>query len=98
MSAAGGGSAKRTLTESGPHDFESFQSVIDLNPIATFNISRLAAFHMAESAPEDDERGVIINTASIAAFEGRIGQIAYSATKAGIAGMNGCVESANQPG
>ena len=87
VTTAGGGIAKRTLTKSGPHDLESFQSVIDLNLIATFNISRLAAAHMAKNEPEDEERGVIINTASIAAFEGQIGQIAYTAAKAGVAGM-----------
>lgn len=87
VTTAGGGIAKRTLTKSGPHDLESFRSVVDLNLIATFNISRLAAAHMANNEPEDDERGVIINTASIAAFEGQIGQVAYTAAKAGIAGM-----------
>jgi NAD(P)-dependent dehydrogenase (short-subunit alcohol dehydrogenase family) len=87
ITTAGGGIAKRTLTKTGPHDLESFQSVINLNLIATFNISRLAAAHMAKNEPEDDERGVIINTASIAAFEGQIGQVAYTAAKAGIAGM-----------
>src|SRR6201996_2208747 len=87
VTTAGGGIAKRTMTKSGPHDLESFQSVIDLNLIATFIISRLAADHMSKNEPEDDERGVIINTASIAAFEGQIGQVAYTAAKAGIAGM-----------
>lgn len=87
VTTAGGGIAKRTLTKSGPHDLESFQAVIDLNLIATFNISRLAAAHMAKNEPEDEERGVIINTASIAAFEGQIGQVAYTAAKAAIAGM-----------
>jgi NAD(P)-dependent dehydrogenase (short-subunit alcohol dehydrogenase family) len=87
VTTAGGGIAKRTLTKSGPHDLESFQSVIDLNLVATFNISRIAAAHMAKNEPEDEERGVIINTASIAAFEGQIGQVAYTAAKAGIAGM-----------
>ena len=87
VTTAGGGIAKRTMSKSGPHDLESFQSVIDLNLIATFNISRLAADHMSKNEPEDDERGVIINTASIAAFEGQIGQVAYTAAKAGIAGM-----------
>lgn len=87
VTTAGGGIAKRTLTKSGPHDLESFQSTIDLNLVATFNISRLAAAHMAKNEPEDEERGVIINTASIAAFEGQIGQVAYTAAKAGIAGM-----------
>jgi NAD(P)-dependent dehydrogenase (short-subunit alcohol dehydrogenase family) len=75
------------MTKSGPHDLESFRSVVDLNLIATFNISRLAAAHMSQNEPEDEERGVIINTASIAAFEGQIGQVAYTAAKAGIAGM-----------
>jgi NAD(P)-dependent dehydrogenase (short-subunit alcohol dehydrogenase family) len=87
VTTAGGGIAKRTMSKSGPHDLESFQSVIDLNLIATFNISRLAADHMRKNEPEDEERGVIINTASIAAFEGQIGQVAYTAAKAGIAGM-----------
>lgn len=87
VTTAGGGIAKRTLTKSGPHDLESFQQVIDLNLIATFNISRLAAAHMSKNEPEDEERGVIINTASIAAFEGQIGQVAYTAAKAAIAGM-----------
>jgi NAD(P)-dependent dehydrogenase (short-subunit alcohol dehydrogenase family) len=87
VTTAGGGIAKRTMTKSGPHDLESFQSVVDLNLIATFNISRLAAAHMSKNEPEDEERGVIINTASIAAFEGQIGQVAYTAAKAGIAGM-----------
>ena len=87
VTTAGGGIAKRTLTKSGPHDLESFQSVIDLNLVATFNINRLAAAHMAKNEPEDEERGVLINTASIAAFEGQIGQVAYTAAKAAIAGM-----------
>ncbi len=87
VTTAGGGIAKRTLSKSGPHDLESFRGVVDLNLIASFNISRLAASHMSVNEPEDEERGVIINTASIAAFEGQIGQVAYSAAKAGIAGM-----------
>lgn len=91
VTTAGGGIAKRTLSKSGPHDLESFRSVIDLNLIATFNISRLAAAHMSQNDPVDPEttgeRGVIINTSSIAAFEGQIGQVAYTAAKAGIAGM-----------
>lgn len=87
VTTAGGGIAKRTLSKSGPHDLASFQSVIDLNLVGTFNISRLAAAHMSVNEPEDEERGVIINTASIAAFEGQIGQVAYTAAKAGIAGM-----------
>ena len=58
VTTAGGGIAKRTMTKSGPHDLESFQSVVDLNLIATFNISRLAAAHMSKNEPEDEERGV----------------------------------------
>lgn len=85
---AGGGLAKRTLTREGPHPLEEFQRVIDLNLISSFNISRLVAAKMAQNEPnEEGERGCIINTASIAAFEGQIGQVAYSAAKAGIAGM-----------
>ena len=87
VTTAGGGIARRTLTKEGPHDLDAFRQVVDLNLIATFNISRLAAKHMSANEPEDEERGVIINTASIAAFEGQIGQVAYTAAKAGIAGM-----------
>jgi NAD(P)-dependent dehydrogenase (short-subunit alcohol dehydrogenase family) len=91
VTTAGGGIAKRTLSKSGPHDLQSFRDVLDLNTVATFNISRLAAHHMSQNEPEDPEetgeRGVIINTASIAAFEGQIGQVAYTAAKAAIAGM-----------
>jgi NAD(P)-dependent dehydrogenase (short-subunit alcohol dehydrogenase family) len=88
VTTAGGGVAKRTLSRQGPHDLDTFRRVLDLNAVATFNISRLAAAHMSTNTPEDDERGVIINTASIAAFEGQIGQVAYSAAKAAIAGMS----------
>ncbi|WP_433710391.1 SDR family NAD(P)-dependent oxidoreductase [Nocardia sp. CA-084685] len=91
ITTAGGGKAKRTLGKEGPHDLETFRQVLDLNAVATFNISRLAAAHMSRNEPEDPEetgeRGVIINTSSIAAFEGQIGQVAYSAAKAAIAGM-----------
>ena len=87
VTTAGGGSVMRTLTKSGPHDLEVFRQVQDLNTVATFNVSRLAAFYMSNNVPEDEERGVIINTSSIAAFEGQIGQVAYTASKAAIAGM-----------
>lgn len=87
VNTAGGGVAMRTLTKEGPHPLDAFRKVVDLNLIATFNVSRLAASHMSTNEPEDGERGVIINTASIAAFEGQIGQVAYTAAKAGIAGM-----------
>jgi NAD(P)-dependent dehydrogenase (short-subunit alcohol dehydrogenase family) len=89
VNTAGGGIAARTLGKEGPHPLDAFRSVIDLNLVATFNIARLQAWHMSKNEPnEDGERGVIINTASIAAFEGQIGQVAYSAAKAGIAGMS----------
>ena len=87
VNTAGGGIAKRTLAKDGPHPLEEFRGVIELNLISSFNVARLAADHMSRNEPEDDERGVIISTASIAAFEGQIGQVAYSAANAGIAGM-----------
>lgn len=87
VNTAGGGTAMRTLGKNGPHPLDEFRRVIDLNLIATFNLNRLQAAHMAKNEPEDDERGVMIDTASIAAFEGQIGQVAYTAAKAGIAGM-----------
>lgn len=89
ITTAGGGKAKRTLGRNGPHDLDTFRAILDLNAVATFNISRLAAAHMSRNEPEDPdgERGVIVNTSSIAAFEGQIGQVAYGAAKAAIAGM-----------
>ena len=87
VNTAGGGAARRTLSKDGPHPLEEFRRVVELNLIASFNVARLAANHMQRNEPEDDERGVIISTASIAAFEGQIGQVAYTAAKAGIAGM-----------
>lgn len=86
--AGGGRNPSRTVGKEGPHPLDDFQFTIDLNLISSFNISRLVAAKMAENeANEDGERGVLINTASIAAFEGQIGQVAYSAAKAGIVGM-----------
>jgi NAD(P)-dependent dehydrogenase (short-subunit alcohol dehydrogenase family) len=89
VNTAGGGVAKRTLAKDGTmHPLEDFQRIVDLNLIASFNINRIVARHMSANEPNDvGERGVMINTASIAAFEGQIGQIAYTAAKAGIAGM-----------
>jgi NAD(P)-dependent dehydrogenase (short-subunit alcohol dehydrogenase family) len=87
VNTAGGGVARRTLSKEGPHPLEEFRGVVELNLIASFNVARLSAAYMARNEPEDEERGVIISTASIAAFEGQIGQVAYSAAKAGIAGM-----------
>ena len=88
INTAGGGIAKRTLSKDGPHSMADFRRVVDLNLNATFNLNRLQAQHMANNEPtEDGERGVIVDTASIAAYEGQIGQVAYSAAKAGIVGM-----------
>jgi len=87
VNTAGGGTAKRTLTKDGPHPIDEFRRTIELNLIGTFNLNRLQAWYMSRNEPEDGERGVIIDTASIAAFEGQIGQVAYTAAKAGIAGM-----------
>ncbi len=87
VNTAGGGVIGRTLTKNGPHPMSEFRQVIELNLIATFNLNRLQASAMSSNEPEDGERGVIINTSSIAAFEGQIGQVAYTAAKAGIAGM-----------
>jgi NAD(P)-dependent dehydrogenase (short-subunit alcohol dehydrogenase family) len=87
VNTAGGGAAKRTLSKDGPHPLDEFRRTIELNLIGTFNLNRLQAFHMSKNEPDEGERGVMINTASIAAFEGQIGQVAYTAAKAGIAGM-----------
>ena len=88
VNTAGGGAARRTLTKEGPHPLDVFRRVIELNLIGTFNLNRLQAQHMSANEPDEDgERGVIIDTSSIAAFEGQIGQVAYTAAKAGIAGM-----------
>ncbi|WP_171122292.1 MULTISPECIES: 3-hydroxyacyl-CoA dehydrogenase [unclassified Ruegeria] len=78
----------KTVGKEGPHPLDPFQRTIDINLVGTFNVSRLAAEQMAKNAPESDgARGVIINTASIAAFDGQKGQTAYAASKGGIVGM-----------
>jgi len=87
VNTAGGGIARRTLTKKGPHPLDEFRRVIEFNLVATFNLNRLQASAMSRNDPVDEERGVIVDTASIAAFEGQIGQVAYAAAKAGIAGM-----------
>jgi 3-hydroxyacyl-CoA dehydrogenase / 3-hydroxy-2-methylbutyryl-CoA dehydrogenase len=85
---AGIGWAQRTAGRQGPHDLEIFHNVIKVNLIGTFNVLRLAAAAMVDNEPDSGgERGVCVNTASIAAFDGQIGQVAYSASKAGIVGM-----------
>jgi NAD(P)-dependent dehydrogenase (short-subunit alcohol dehydrogenase family) len=87
---AGIGWAERTINrDGGPHTLASFRTVIEINLIGTFNVLRLTASGMSANQQDDQgQRGVIINTASIAAFEGQIGQVAYTAAKAGIAGMS----------
>lgn len=88
VNCAGIGFPGRVLTRDGePNDLEHFEFVVRVNLIGTFNVLRLAAAQIARQAPEDDERGVIVNTASIAAFDGQIGQTAYAASKGGIVGM-----------
>ncbi|HLI69873.1 MAG TPA: 3-hydroxyacyl-CoA dehydrogenase [Ktedonobacteraceae bacterium] len=88
INCAGIGIAERVLGKYGVHGLDSFQKVISVNLIGTFNAIRLAVAAMAENEPTaGGERGVIINTASIAAFDGQIGQAAYSASKGGIVGM-----------
>jgi NAD(P)-dependent dehydrogenase (short-subunit alcohol dehydrogenase family) len=88
INCAGIGVAQRTLGREGPHPLADFVRVITVNLIGTFNVIRLAAAAMARGEPNAaGERGVIVNTASVAAFEGQIGQAAYSASKGGIVGM-----------
>lgn len=88
VNCAGIGIAARTVTRSGPHDIELFKKVIAINLVGTYDATRLAAQSMASNEPNEwGERGVIINTASIAAFEGQVGQAAYSASKAGVVGL-----------
>jgi NAD(P)-dependent dehydrogenase (short-subunit alcohol dehydrogenase family) len=85
---AGTGWVGKIAGKEGPHDLDMFIKIVNINLIGTFDVCRWAAFYMQSNEPnEDGERGVIINTASIAAFEGQIGQVAYTAAKAGIAGM-----------
>lgn len=88
VNCAGIVTGQRILGKSGVHSLEGFSRTIDVNLIGTFNVLRLTAEVMADNDPDaDGARGVIINTASIAAMDGQIGQAAYSASKAGIAGM-----------
>lgn len=84
---AGLGDPGKVLGRNGPLPLEAFQRIISVNLIGTFNAIRLAAAAMAATHPVDQERGVIVCTASVAAFEGQVGQAAYSASKAGVAGM-----------
>jgi 3-hydroxyacyl-CoA dehydrogenase / 3-hydroxy-2-methylbutyryl-CoA dehydrogenase len=85
---AGTGWAQKVAGSKGPHDLLPFQTIIEINLIGTFNVLRYAASAMIATEPDaEGERGVCVNTASIAAFDGQIGQIAYSASKGGVVGM-----------
>jgi NAD(P)-dependent dehydrogenase (short-subunit alcohol dehydrogenase family) len=88
INCAGIASAEKVLGREGPHSLEIFSRVVEVNLVGTFNAVRLAAEVMAKNEPtEDGERGVIVNTASVAAFDGQIGQAAYAASKGGVAAM-----------
>jgi len=88
VNCAGIGTAERTIGKEGPHNLGHFTRVVTINLIGSFNMIRLAADAMAKAGPNAaGERGVIINTASVAAYDGQIGQAAYSASKGGIVGM-----------
>jgi len=88
VNCAGVGTAARIISKQGPMPLELFRKTVEINLIGTFNVTRLAAVRIAEATPnEEGERGVIVNTASVAAFEGQIGQAAYSASKGGVVGM-----------
>lgn len=89
VNCAGVAPARRILSSRGVHDLETFQRTININLVGTFNVLRLAAEHMAEHDPVDEsgQRGVIVNTASVAAYEGQIGQAAYAASKGGVVAL-----------
>ena len=88
INCAGIGGAMRTTSKRGAHPLDAFKGILEVNLVGTFNVIRLAAETMAETpAPPGEERGVFVNTASVAAFDGQIGQAAYSASKGGIVGM-----------
>ncbi|MDV6010880.1 SDR family NAD(P)-dependent oxidoreductase [Haloechinothrix sp. LS1_15] len=88
VNCAGIGTASRILSKKGTHDLATFRKVIEVNLIGTFTVTTLAAEAIAKTEPlADDARGVVINTASVAAFDGQIGQAAYAASKAGVAGL-----------
>jgi NAD(P)-dependent dehydrogenase (short-subunit alcohol dehydrogenase family) len=87
VNCAGIGWAQRTVSKSGPHDLAIFSKVIEVNVIGTFNVLRLAAAQMGQQDLDGEERGVIVNTASIAAFDGQTGQAAYASSKGAIVSM-----------
>ena len=88
VNCAGVASAEKVLGREGPHALDSFAQVVQINLVGTFNVIRLAAEAMAQNDPlENGERGVIVNTASVAAFDGQIGQVAYAASKGGVVSL-----------
>ncbi|MEO6960110.1 MAG: SDR family oxidoreductase, partial [Burkholderiaceae bacterium] len=88
INCAGIAPAARTVGKNGPHALDLFQKVVMINLVGTFNMCRLAAAAMGENTPEPTgERGVLVNTASVAAYEGQIGQAAYASSKAGVVGL-----------
>jgi NAD(P)-dependent dehydrogenase (short-subunit alcohol dehydrogenase family) len=88
VNCAGIAWAQRTVDRGGPHSLEAFAKVVEVNLVGTFNVIRLAAAQMsAQDLIEDEQRGVLVNTASIAAYEGQIGQVAYAASKGGIVSL-----------
>ncbi|MDX6655523.1 MAG: hypothetical protein QOH62_316 [Solirubrobacteraceae bacterium] len=88
VNCAGVGWAGRVLSRNGPHDLDLFRKIIDINLVGTFNVLRFSSQAMLANEPNlNGERGVCINTASIAAFDGQVGQAAYSASKGGVVGM-----------
>jgi NAD(P)-dependent dehydrogenase (short-subunit alcohol dehydrogenase family) len=88
INCAGVATAEKVLGREGPHALDSFNKVVQVNLVGTFNVARLAAAVIKENEPtEDGERGIIVNTASVAAFEGQIGQAAYAASKGGVVSL-----------
>ena len=87
VNCAGIGWAQRTVDRNGPHDLGAFETVIKVNLIGTFNVIRLAAAQMVKQDPDGEERGVIVNTASAAAFDGQIGQAAYASSKGAVVSL-----------
>jgi NAD(P)-dependent dehydrogenase (short-subunit alcohol dehydrogenase family) len=88
VNCAGIAPSARILGRNGPHDLQLFQTVLQVNLVGTFNVLRLAADRMRQLEPDAaGQRGLVVNTASIAAYEGQVGQVAYAASKAAVAGM-----------
>lgn len=90
VNCAGVATPGRILGRQGPLPLETFRTVVDINLVGTFNVMRLAAEAMRDNEPLDGDRGVIVNTASVAAFEGQVGQAAYTSSKGGVAALTIC--------